>query len=202
MSVGPAMSLRKPTIVDMTKIVSSHDRGTRRSSRCSTGRSLQSRQIRTSGGGMRGLMQETQLTLDHFFRRGERLFPNKEILTAMPGGAMQRRTYREWADRSRRVGGVLDQLGVSASGRVASFAWNTGDHLDLWFSVPCSGRVLHTLNLRLYPEQLTFIVNHAEDEVIFLNRSVAALLFPLVPTFKTVRHLVVMDDGAGDVPDV
>jgi fatty-acyl-CoA synthase len=153
------------------------------------------------GVPMQGLMQETPLTLDHFFRRGERLFPKKEIVTAVPGG-VQRRTYGEWAERSRRVGGVLDDLGISASGRVASFAWNTGDHLDLWYSVPCSGRVLHTLNLRLFPEQLTYIVNHAEDEVIFLNRSLAALLFKLVPTFKSVRHLVVMDDGAGDVPDI
>ncbi|MCU1374522.1 MAG: long-chain fatty acid--CoA ligase [Actinomycetia bacterium] len=144
-------------------------------------------------------MQESALTLDHFFRRGERLFAGKEILTAMPDG-VQRRTYGEWADRSRRVGGVLDQLGVTASGRVGSFAWNTGDHLDLWYSVPCSGRVLHTLNIRLFPEQLTYIVNHAEDEVIFVNRSLAALLFPLVPTFKTVRHIVVMDDGRGEVP--
>src|SRR6185503_1224543 len=99
------------------------------------------------GDPMRGLMQETPLTLDHFFRRGERLFPNKEIVTAMPGGVMQRRTYGQWADRSRRVGGILDDLGVAASARVASFAWNTGDHFDLWYSVPCSGRVLHTLNL-------------------------------------------------------
>ena len=151
---------------------------------------------------MRGLMQETPLTLDHFFRRGERLFPNKEIVTALPGGVMQRRTYGQWADRSRRVGGILDDLGIAESARVASFAWNTGDHFDLWYSVPCSGRVLHTLNLRLFPEQLSYIVNHAEDEVIFVNRSVAALLFPLVPTFKTVKHLIVMDDGTGDVPDV
>src|SRR3954465_12827982 len=149
---------------------------------------------------MQGLMQETPLTLDHFFRRGERLFASKEVLTATPDG-LQRRTYAQWADRSRRVATVLDQLGASADGRVGTFAWNTGDHLDLWYSVPCAGRVLHTLNIRLFPEQLTYIVNHAEDEVIFLNRSVAALLMPLVPTFTTVKHLVVMDDGAGELPD-
>src|SRR5436309_3825840 len=145
-------------------------------------------------------MQDVPLTLDHFFRRGERLFGRKQVRTAMPGGGMQVRTYGEWANRSRRVVTVLDQLGISADGRVGTFAWNTGDHLDLWYSVPCSGRVLHTLNLRLFPEQLTYIVNHAEDEVIFVNRSVLGLLWPLVDTFETVRHFVVMDDGKGDVP--
>jgi fatty-acyl-CoA synthase len=150
---------------------------------------------------MQGLMQDTPLTLDHFFQRGERLFASKEVVTAMPDG-LQRRTYAEWADRSRRVATVLDQLGISADGRVGSFAWNTGDHLDLWYSVPCSGRVLHTLNIRLFPEQLTYIVNHAADEVIFANRSLLGLLAPLVPTFTTLRHLVVMDDGMGEVPDI
>src|SRR5581483_3263142 len=64
----------------------------------------------------------------------------------------------------------------------------------------CTGRVLHTLNIRLFPEQLTYIVNHAEDEVIFVDRSLLGLLWPLVDTFETVRHFVVMDDGKGDVP--
>jgi fatty-acyl-CoA synthase len=150
---------------------------------------------------MQGLMQDTPLTLDHFFRRGEQLFASKEVVTAMPDG-LQRRTYAQWADRSRRVATVLDQLGVSADGRVGSFAWNTGDHLDLWYSVPCSGRVLHTLNIRLFPEQLTYIVNHAADEVIFANRSLLGLLAPLVPTFTTLRHIVVMDDGMGEIPEI
>src|SRR5438105_9932190 len=146
-------------------------------------------------------MQETPLTLDHFFRRAERLFPTKEVRTALPGGGLQVRTYGEWAGRSRRVVTVLDQLGISASGRVGTFAWNTGDHLDLWYSVPCAGRVLHTLNVRLFPEQLVYIINHAEDEAVFVSRSLARLLFPLLASCPTVRHVVVMDDGAGEVPD-
>jgi fatty-acyl-CoA synthase len=148
---------------------------------------------------MQGLMQDTPLTLDHFFHRAERLFATKEVVTAVPGG-VERTTYGTWAERSRRLGGVLDDLGISADGRVGTFAWNTARHLELWYSVPCTGRVLHTLNLRLFPEQLTYIVNHAEDEVIFVDRSVAALLWPLLDTFETLRHLVVMDDGKGEIP--
>jgi fatty-acyl-CoA synthase len=149
---------------------------------------------------MQGLMQDHPLTLPHFFDRAERLFPAKEVVTATAAGRQQV-TYGEWADRTRRLGGVLDGLGISADGRVATFAWNTGRHLELYFAAPCSGRVLHTLNIRLFPEQLTYIVNHAEDEVIFVDRSLTGLLWPLLDSFETVRHVVVMDDGKGDLPD-
>ncbi|HEY1280670.1 MAG TPA: long-chain fatty acid--CoA ligase [Acidimicrobiales bacterium] len=145
-------------------------------------------------------MQDVPLTLVHIFERPEKYFGAKEIVTAVADGRVHM-SYAEWADRTRRLGGVLDRLGISADGRVATFGWNTARHLELYFAAPCTGRVLHTLNIRLFPDQLTYIVNHAEDEVIFVDRSLAALLFPLLPTFTTVKHLVLMDDGKGDVPD-
>jgi fatty-acyl-CoA synthase len=148
---------------------------------------------------MQGLMQDRPLTLDHFFDRAERLYPKKTVTTATAAG-LERETYGEWADRTRRLGGVFDQLGISADGRVATFGWNTARHLELYFAAPCSGRVLHTLNIRLFPEQVAYIVNHAEDEVIFVDRSLVALLWPLLDTFETVRHIVVADDGKGEQP--
>ncbi|TML90721.1 MAG: long-chain fatty acid--CoA ligase [Actinobacteria bacterium] len=156
---------------------------------------------------MRGLMQDYPLTLPHIFRRAERLFPEKGVVTATAiqggdGGPVRERvTYGEWAQRTRRLAGAFDALGISADGRVATFAWNTARHLELYFAAPCSGRVLHTLNIRLFPEQLTYIANHAEDEVVFVDRSLLGLLWPLVGSFETVKHYVVMDDGKGDVPD-
>ncbi|MBI2709486.1 MAG: long-chain fatty acid--CoA ligase [Actinobacteria bacterium] len=149
---------------------------------------------------MKGLMQDHPLTLVHLFDRAERLFPAKRITTATADGRA-RATYGEWAERSRRLGGVLGDLGISGDGRVATFGWNTGRHLELYFAAPCSGRVLHTLNIRLFPEQLTYVANHAEDEVVFVDRSLAALMWPLLDTFETVRHVVVMDDGKGEVPE-
>ncbi len=144
---------------------------------------------------MDGLMMDTPLSLTHLFDRATRLFADKQVLTATPTG-IQRITYGEWGERTRRLGGVLDDLGISDDGRVATFAWNTARHLELYFAPPCTGRVSHTLNLRLFPEQLTYIVNHGEDEVIFLDHSVAGLIWPLMETFQTVRHVVLMDDGA------
>ena len=143
---------------------------------------------------MQGLMQDFQLTLPHFFDRAERMFPTKQIVTSLPTGKV-RSSYGEWAERTRRLGGALDALGISGDGRVATFSWNTSRHLELYFAAPCSGRVLHTLNLRLFPEQVTYVVNHADDEVIFVDKTVAGLLWPLLPTFERVRHIVVIDDG-------
>ncbi|OWY60392.1 hypothetical protein B7486_69435, partial [cyanobacterium TDX16] len=89
---------------------------------------------------MKGLMQDAPLTLDVLFRRAEQLFPDKEIVTATATGSRERTTYASWCDRTRRLAGVLDELGVSPDGRVATFGWNTARHLELYFAAPCSGR--------------------------------------------------------------
>src|SRR4029078_391429 len=149
---------------------------------------------------MRGLMQDTPLTVDSIFRHVEQHYGDGTIVTNHPGG-VTRTPYAEWAKRTRKLGGVLDTLGISADGRVATFAWNSARHLELYFAAPCSCRVLHTLNIRLFPEQVSYIVDHAEDEVIFADRSLIKVLWPLVDGFKTVKHIVVMDDGAGEVPE-
>jgi fatty-acyl-CoA synthase len=148
---------------------------------------------------MRGTMMDFPLTLTHLFDRAERLFPDKEIVTNTPVGR-ERTTYGQWAERTRRLGTVLDQLGVSPDGRVGTFAWNTARHLELYFAPACTGRVAHTLNLRLFPDQLTYIVNHAEDEVIFADNSLTGLLWPTLDTFTTVRHVVVMNDTGAPIP--
>ena len=149
---------------------------------------------------MQGLMSSYPLTLPHLFHRAERLFGAKTMTTLTATG-VERTTYADWADRTRRLAGALDGLGISDDGRVATFAWNSARHLELYFAAPCSGRVLHTLNIRLFPEQISYIVDHAEDEVVFVDRSLVGLLWPLVGGFGTVRHIVVMDDGTGDVPE-
>ncbi|MFZ8947508.1 MAG: long-chain fatty acid--CoA ligase [Ilumatobacteraceae bacterium] len=148
---------------------------------------------------MLGVMQDVPLAIGHLFDRAATYHGRKEIVTAIPGGR-ERRTYAQWAERTRRLGGVLDRLGISEQGRVATFAWNSARHLELYFAAPCTGRVLHTLNIRLFPEQLTYIVNHADDEVIFVDRSLLGLLAPLLGTFERLRHLVVMEDGAEVAP--
>ncbi|WP_214368612.1 long-chain fatty acid--CoA ligase [Pseudonocardia sp. H11422] len=150
---------------------------------------------------MHGLMQQRPLALPHVFHRAEQLFGHKSIVTATADGEVST-TIAEWAQRVRRLATALDTLGISADGRVATFCWNTGRHLELYLGAPCTGRVLHTLNIRLFPEQLVYIANHAEDEIVFVDRSLLPLLWPLVEKFETVRHYVVIDDGAdAEIPD-
>jgi fatty-acyl-CoA synthase len=144
---------------------------------------------------MLGLMQDRPLALPHVFHRAEQYFGHKTIVTAGTTGET-RTTVGEWAHRVRRLATVLDTLDVSADGRVATFAWNTARHLELYLAVPCTGRVLHTLNIRLFPEQLVYVANHAEDEVVFVDRSLLPLFWPLVDKLESVRHVVVLDDGA------
>ena len=120
---------------------------------------------------MQGLMQDYPLTLPHFFDRAERLFPEKE---SRHRDGHRARARRPTASGPSAPAGSAACSTTSASrddGRVATFGWNTARHLELYFAAPCTGRVLHTLNIRLFPEQLTYIVNHAEDEVIFVDRS-------------------------------
>ena len=155
--------------------------------------------VRTSNhptleGRMRGLMMDYPLTLTHFLERARRLFPHKPIVTRAATG-LQRYTYADLYRRTCRLGNALRTLGVRRGERVASFAWNSHRHLELYLGVPASGAVLHTLNIRLFPEQIGFIVNHAEDAVICVDESLVATLEPLARAFRGVRAYVVMGDG-------
>ena len=151
---------------------------------------------------MLGLMQDRPLTLPHIFHRAEQYFGHKELITATPAGTTETTTIADWAVRVRRLATVLDTLGISPDGRVGTFCWNSARHLELYLAVPCTGRVLHTLNLRLFPDQLVYVANHAGDEVVFVERSLLGVFWPHVDRLETVRHIVVIDDGAGpEIPD-
>lgn len=150
---------------------------------------------------MQGLMQDYPLTLPPVFERAARLYADKTIVTATCGGGVVRTTYADWATETRRLGGVLDSLGVSTDGRVGTLAWNTARHLALYWAAPCTGRILHTLNPRLFSEQLKYVINHGGDEVIFVDRSLLPVLLQQTD-IPAVKHIVVMDDGAdAEIPD-
>ncbi|HEV7732465.1 MAG TPA: long-chain fatty acid--CoA ligase [Candidatus Binatia bacterium] len=143
---------------------------------------------------MRGLMMDTPLLISSLLERANLLFPSKEIITRTPSG-LHRYTYADLHRRARRLANALAGLGVKPGDRVGTFAWNSYRHLELYLGVPSSGAVLHTLNIRLFPEQITFIVNHAEDKVVFVDDSCLPLLEPHAAALKTVRAFVVMGDG-------
>ncbi|MCQ8835481.1 long-chain fatty acid--CoA ligase [Streptomyces malaysiensis] len=150
---------------------------------------------------MIGLMQDRPLGLPHIFHRAETLFADKMIVTATASGE-QRATYGECFERVRKLAAALDRLQVPADARVGTLCWNTQTHLELYFAVPCSGRVLHTINIRLFPDQLAFVVADAHDDVVFVERSLVPALWQVADRIPSVRHIVVIDDGSDEeVPD-
>ncbi len=143
---------------------------------------------------MEGLMMDWPLTLHHFLDRAARLFPRKEIATRTAAG-MHRYTYADFYRRVHRLAHALTRLGIGRGDRVATFAWNTYRHLEIYFAAPCMGAVLHTLNIRLAPDQLIYIINHAEDRVIFVDASLVPLLERIRDQIPTVKAFVIMSDA-------
>jgi acyl-CoA synthetase (AMP-forming)/AMP-acid ligase II len=147
---------------------------------------------------LQGLMQDDfPLTLNHVLRRVRTCNLGSEVVTLTPDGTVERAAHAELAERIDRLARALSNLGVEQGDRVASFAWNNQRHFELYFAVPCTGAVLHTLNIRLFAEQLTYIVNHAEDKVIFVDDSLVPVLEKLAPSFTSVKQYVVMGSGEG-----
>src|SRR5881396_304352 len=143
---------------------------------------------------MRSTMPDFPLTLQHFLWRSTTLFPSKEIVTRRESGR-HRYTYAQFGQRVAHLAHALKELGVGASDRVGTLAWNNYRHLELYFAVPGAGAVLHTLNPRLFPEHLQYVINDAEDTVIFVDASILPALQRIADDIKGVKHFVVMTDG-------
>src|ERR1700730_3208501 len=139
-------------------------------------------------------MQDYDLTIQHVLWRIERMHPKKEVVTKREQ-ALHRTTNGQMVRRVNRLAGALKLLGVKPGDRVATLAWNNYRHLELYYAVPCMGAVLHTLNLRLFPQHLEFIINDAEDKVLFVDQALIPLLKPLLDKIPSVKQLVLMTDA-------
>ncbi len=143
---------------------------------------------------MRSTMPDFPLTLQHFLWRSTALFPRKEIVTRRETGR-HRYTYADFGRRVAQLAHALRELGIAPGDRVGTLAWNNYRHLELYFAVPCSGAVLHTLNPRLFPEHLEFVINDADDKVIFVDASIVPALQRVAKNLKGVKQFVIMADG-------
>jgi fatty-acyl-CoA synthase len=144
---------------------------------------------------MEGLTQHYPLTLDKILRRANRVFPDKEVVSVLPSGKRHRYTYADLYRRTVRLMNALRKLGVKPGDRVATFLWNDHRHLELYYAIPCVGAVTHTLNIRLFADQLTYIVNHAEDTLVFVDETLLKPLEEIAPGLKTVRRYVVVSES-------
>jgi fatty-acyl-CoA synthase len=125
---------------------------------------------------VKGLMQDYQLTLPAILKRAEDLYGKKEIVSRTPDKSFHRYTYADFVRRSKKLAVALGKLGLEKSDRVVTLAWNTHQHLEAYFGVPSANLILHTLNPRLSPNDLAYIINHAEDKVLLIDETLVELL--------------------------
>jgi fatty-acyl-CoA synthase len=144
---------------------------------------------------MLSTMQDHPLTISDLFTYGRKVHAGSTVAT-FEGEATRRATFAEVAARAERLAAALARLGLEPGDRVATFGWNTQEHLEAYFAVPCMGAVLHTLNIRLFPEQLVYIANHAEDRVVIVEDTLVPQLAKVRDQLKTVQHVIVV--GSGD----
>jgi fatty-acyl-CoA synthase len=144
---------------------------------------------------MQSTMQDRPLIINDIFDHGRKVYASSEVVT-FTGDGSRRASFNEVATRAERLAAALKRLGINEGDRVGTFCWNTQEHLEAYFAIPCMGAVLHTLNIRLFPEQLTYVINHAEDRAIILDDSLVPLLARVAQDLKTVEHFIVI--GSGD----
>ncbi|ORT57915.1 long-chain fatty acid--CoA ligase [Streptomyces sp. CB03238] len=146
---------------------------------------------------MLSTMQDVPLTVTRILRHGMTIHGKSQITTWTGEAEPHRRSFAETGVRATQLAGALrDELGVTGDERIATLMWNNAVHVEAYLAIPSMGAVLHTLNLRLPAEQLTWIVNHAADRVVIVNGSLLPLLAPLLPHLPTLEHIVV--SGPGD----
>ena len=151
---------------------------------------------------MHGLMMGYPLTIPVILRRAAEVYSEKEIVSRLNDGTVGRTNYGAFYGRVVRLMNALRDLGVGPGDRVATFAWNSQFHLELYFAVPSIGAILHTVNPRLFPEQIQFIIRHAEDRLLFLDRSLAAPIASLESSMPSIERYVVMDDRGPEPADM
>lgn len=153
---------------------------------------------------MLGLMQDRPLLISSLIEHAATFHGQTEIVSRLPEGPVRRTTWGAVRDRSKQVANALAELGIAAGDRVATLAWNSDRHLALYFGVSGSGAVMHTVNPRLFPEQIVYIVNHAEDRVLFFDITFAPLVAQLADQFTTVETYVAMTDREHmpDIPEI
>ena len=148
---------------------------------------------------MRGTMMDFPLTLQHIFERNGKLFSKVEIVSRRPDRSIVRSTYGDFTRRARQLASALTQLGLRRGDRVASMMWNHSGHLEAFFGVPCAGGILHTLNLRLHPQEIAAIARHAADRFLIVDD----VLLPVLEKFRAdapFEKIIVVPYGCDSVP--
>ena len=149
---------------------------------------------------MNGLIMDSQLTITSIMNHADRINGKSEIVSVTADNPHHRCTYSDAFRRARRMANALKGVGFESGDRIATLAWNDYRHFELYYAISCSGQVCHTINPRLFPEQIEYIINHAEDKFIFTDPMFVPLLEALQDKLTSVEGFVVMTDAA-HMPD-
>jgi fatty-acyl-CoA synthase len=145
-------------------------------------------------------MMDYPLTIRNIYERARLLFPNKQLVTRRSDGTVARTTYADWAERVARLATALRELGVGQGDRVATFCWNHDRHLEVYFASALMGASYHTLNIRLGPDQLTYIINHAHDKVLVIDADLAPAVAKVLPRATSLEHVLVIGEQGSRAP--
>ncbi|MGE0423571.1 MAG: 3-(methylthio)propionyl-CoA ligase [Reyranellaceae bacterium] len=145
---------------------------------------------------MLGLMQDRPLLISQLIEFAAENHGDTEIVSRRVEGDIHRYTYRDARHRAKQMAEALVGLGIKAGDRIGTLAWNGYRHFELYYAISGMGAVCHTINPRLFPEQIVYIVNHAEDRILFVDANLLPLVEKLAPQFKGVKHIVAMTDRA------
>ena len=147
---------------------------------------------------MLGQMMQAPLLISALSAHAARYHADTKIVSVNTGGGVEVTNWGEVDANARRLASALSSLGLSQQARCGTIAWNNRRHLEIYFGTSGGGFVCHTINPRLFPEQLVYILNHAEDEVLFIDRTFVPLVAAIRPQLKTVKHIVLLEAQVGD----
>lgn len=156
--------------------------------------------FKLQGNTMKALMMNTQLMISSILRHAEKNYPNQEIVSVTADNPRHRYTYKDFAKRSRQLANALEALGAGFGDRIGTLAWNDYRHLELYYGISGTGMVCHMINPKLFPEQINYIINHAEDKFLFVDVLVMPLIEALHQHFDSVEKIIVLTDRA-HMPD-
>src|SRR6266850_938989 len=148
---------------------------------------------------MQGLMMDQPLLISGLLRHADRHHASTEIVSKAVEGGLHRYTFPDAHRRARKLANALARLGVRMHDRVATLAWNGFRHYEIYYAVAGSGAVIHTINPRLFPDQVAYIANHAEDKIVFYDTTFAPLVEKLRPQLKSVQAFIALSDAYEDL---
>ncbi|MEZ4658234.1 MAG: long-chain fatty acid--CoA ligase [Caldilineaceae bacterium] len=148
---------------------------------------------------MHGLMMDYPLTIDRILEHANRIYADRKIHTKLPNGSTHTYTYADLYRRSKRLASALGKRGIQAGDRLGTFGWNNYQHMELYYGIPGCGAVCHTLNIRLFADQVAYIIEHAEDRIVFVDASLLKLFEPIAAQVNCVEHYVLY--GVDSVPE-